>query len=196
MFWRLSRKTVFVAFVAAGCHSAPMETAKAPGPQLPPAISTTDARIDFPDPKESVETGGITALRMPASRADVEQVVVNYFKAIAREDLGAIAEASVRGAVTKGGGSLVEAWRSRFAGAAFQLLANREIAQMDAAEIRTSDGWRFSLPPEQHADLMVVVPLNSTIVTGPPLLGARATFLLKYEGKMLKIVYASDDDPR
>lgn len=195
--WRRRSSVLAIWWVATiGCRPAPMETVKSPGPTPSATTSAADVRVDFPEPKESVESGGIAALRMPASRADVEHLVIAYFKAIAREDIGAIAEASVRGAATKGGGSLLESWRTRFGNSAFQLLANRDIPRIDEMEIRRGADSRIVLPGELSADITVYVPLNPSILSGEALLGSHAVLLLKNEGKALKIVYASDESPR
>lgn len=195
--WKRSWKVCVVALCVA-CGTGTLETSKAPSPassSVRNAASLTAGDLPLPEPTDRGKTGGIVALRLPAQRADVEPVLAQYFRAISREDLTGLSELLVRGAQSGTGASLVDAWRSRFQMLVYQRMSGRDVAIFPEMTIR-SFGVGRETTPGAEGDLVVTVPLESSAIAGDPLFGPSATYVLRYEGRALKIVYAADEAPK
>ncbi len=186
-----------VGLILAGCGAQSFETAKVPPSSSSTAMTaaataSVDIRGELPEASDRGRTGGIVALRLPAQRVEVEPVLAKYFRAITREDLTALGELFVRGAQSGSGSLLLDSWRSRFQSSVFQRMSGREIAVFNEMNIRSFGGGRETLPGAE-GDLVVTVPLEASSGSGDPLFGASCVFLLRYEGRALKIAYAAED---
>lgn len=197
--WKRS-VTVWVVALCAACGTRTLETSKAPRPVSSSvgsgsSLTAGDLSGTLPDSTDRGRTGGIVALRLPAQRADVEPVLAQYFRAISREDLSGLGELFVRGAQSGTGGSLLDSWRSRFQMLVYQRMSGRDVAVFREMTIRSFGSGKETIPGAE-GDLVVTVPLEGSAIAGDPLFAPSATFVLRYEGRTLKIVYAADEAPK